>query len=81
MIGLFNDLWRYRVNDSTWTWISGSNFRNQPGVYGIQNSASKDNVPGAREGSFGWIDSLGQELWLFGGYGYDSKRFGSFLVI
>jgi len=30
------------------------------------------NVPGARYGSFSWIDVSG-ELWLFGGSGYDAS--------
>jgi len=43
IIGNLNDLWRYRVNDSTWTWIAGSNTANQLGMYGekgIPNSAN-----------------------------------------
>ena len=68
-IELFNDLWRYRVNDSTWTWISGSNIPNQPGVYGEKGIPSVDNYPGARRYAVGWYDSLREEFWLFGGYG------------
>ena len=28
--GYLNDLWRYQVNDSTWTWMSGNDTINQP---------------------------------------------------
>ena len=38
--GALNDLWRYRVSDSTWTWMSGSPSVDQPGVYGAKGSAS-----------------------------------------
>jgi len=65
-----SDLWRYGMNDSTWTWISGSDSIDQPGVYGEKGNASSENVPSSRNGAVGWYDSLRQELWLFGGYGY-----------
>ena len=65
---LLNDLWRYRVNDSTWTWISGSNTTNQPGNYekGATNSV---NSLGSRVYPAGWYDSTTKEFWLFGGNG------------
>jgi len=58
VIGLLNDLWRYRVIDSTWTWISGNDTENQPGVYGEKGNASVNNYPGGRYGAVGWYDSL-----------------------
>ena len=70
MIDMLTDLWRYRVNDKTWTWISGNTTRNQPGVYGEKSNASTDNYPGSRHQAVGWYDSSTQEFWLFGGYGY-----------
>ena len=60
------------MNDSTWTWISGSNITRQYGVYGEKGIAGIENVPGAREIAVGAYDSLRQEFWLFGGYGYAS---------
>jgi len=74
--GLLNDLWRYRVNDSTWTWIAGSNTINQQGVYGEKGNASTTNIPGSRREAVGWYDSLRQEFWLFGGYGYSNNTVG-----
>jgi N-acetylneuraminic acid mutarotase len=44
---------------------------NASGVYGTQNTAAASNLPGARYSASAWIDSSGN-LWLFGGYGYDS---------
>jgi len=72
------------MNDSTWTWMSGSNSTNQPGVYGEKGNPNASNVPGARYEVVGWYDSLRQELWFFGGYGYgnDSTTIGmcSFVI-
>ena len=67
--GNLNDLWKF--DGSNWTWVSGSNFANQTGVYGTQGAAAASNVPGGRENAVSWIDG-GGKLWLFGGYGYDS---------
>ena len=66
-----NDLWRYSPGSGLWTWVSGSNLIDAPGVYGTLGVAAASNVPGARQGSISWIDSAGS-LWLFGGQGYDS---------
>jgi N-acetylneuraminic acid mutarotase len=68
--GRINDLWKYNIIDKTWTWISGSNIRSQPGIYGTKGTANSLNVPGAREESICWVDSYGNFL-LFGGYGMD----------
>jgi len=74
VIDLLNDLWRYRMNDSTWTWISGSNKALEKGVYGEKGIASTTNIPGARTAPVGWFNSVRQELWLFGGSGYDYRN-------
>jgi len=58
------------VNDSTWTWLSGSQYVNQKGKYGQQGVPASGNVPGARDDCFGWYDSSTQEFWLFGGWGH-----------
>jgi N-acetylneuraminic acid mutarotase len=55
-----------------WTWMSGTNKGNQPGIYGTQGVSSVANVPGGRYGAVSWIDSSGN-LWLFGGTGYDAN--------
>ncbi len=54
-----------------WTWMSGSSTKNANGVYGTLGVPSSSNVPGGREWSVSWTDSSGN-LWLFGGFGYDS---------
>ena len=62
-----NDLWKYSPTTNEWTWMSGSNSVDSPGVY--SGSASK-LVPGARVYPVSWIDSAGA-LWMFGGYAID----------
>ncbi len=69
--GDLNDLWRFNVSDSTWTWVSGNFTTNAQGIYGMKGVADAANVPGAREYTDSSMDSSGN-LWLFGGYGYDN---------
>lgn len=69
--GDLNDLWHY-TSASGWVFVSGSTVVDQPGVYGTMGLASVANVPGARTGAVSWVDAKGN-LWLFGGYGYDSQ--------
>jgi N-acetylneuraminic acid mutarotase len=70
--GNLNDLWKF--DGTNWTWVSGSNTINQVGIYATQGTAYSSNIPGARSGSVSWIDS-GNNLWLFGGNGYDSTGY------
>lgn len=70
--GLYNDLWEYSQSSGEWTWIGGSETAGAKGVYGTLGAASATNIPGAREGDDVWRDASGN-VWLFGGYGYDSK--------
>ena len=75
ILGELNDLWRYRMNDSTWTWISGSDGANKKAVYGEKGQASVSYTPGGREGAVGWYDSSTQNFYLFGGC---TSSFGSY---
>ncbi len=70
-VGKLNDLWQYSPSTGQWTWVGGGNVANATGVYGTLASAAAGNVPGARQAANSWTDSSGN-LWLFGGYGYDS---------
>ena len=69
------------MNDSTWTWISGSKSVNLPGEYGEKGVPSSTNMPGARLGAAGWYDSANQEFWLFGGYGFASNATEEGIII
>jgi hypothetical protein len=66
-IGL-NDLWQFNASTGQWTWMSGSDTAQAPGVYGSLGVANPNNVPGYRFGSVGWVDGS-SNLWLFGGGG------------
>jgi len=68
-----NDLWRW--DGVNWTWISGSDEENQPGIYGTKGIAAPANVPGARKEAVSWIDANGG-FWLFGGQGYTQDGLG-----
>ena len=68
-----NDLWRW--DGVNWTWISGSDEENQPGIYGTKGTAAPTNVPGARKEAVSWTDPNGG-FWLFGGQGYTQGGLG-----
>jgi N-acetylneuraminic acid mutarotase len=66
-----NDLWKFDPATLQWTWVSGSSSNGQAGSYGTKGIPSPSNVPGARLEGATWVDSQ-DNLWLFGGDGYDS---------
>jgi hypothetical protein len=66
----FNDLWKFSGGE--WTWVGGSGVGGQSGTYGTLGNPAAGNVPGARINAVTWTDKNGN-LWLFGGYGIDSK--------
>jgi N-acetylneuraminic acid mutarotase len=79
--GILNDVWEFNPLSGMWTWVGGSSTVPQScanasqcgeaGVYGALGTPAAGNMPGARDGSVSWTDASGN-LWLFGGYGYDS---------
>lgn len=69
--GDMNDLWMYNPATKAWTWEAGADTADQSGVYGTLGTPASGNTPGARQGAMMWVDASGN-LWLFGGYGYDS---------
>ena len=70
--GVLNDLWCYDPRTSMWTWVTGSDRVNQPGVFGERGVAAPENTPGARTDAAHWTDRAGR-LWLFGGCGMDRE--------
>lgn len=67
-----NDLWRYNYINDQWTWLSGSNLANQPGVYVTKCVPSSTINPGSGfEVRSRWSDDCGN-LWLFGTDGYSN---------
>jgi hypothetical protein len=69
-LGFLNDLWRF--DGTYWTWISGSEFKNKYGIYGVQGTSSIDTAPGGRRDAVSWIDS-NNNFYLFGGQGLASS--------
>lgn len=62
--GELSDLWTY--SNGQWTWVSGANTINEPGVYGALGTPDPANAPGARKDASAWMDASGN-VWLFGG--------------
>jgi N-acetylneuraminic acid mutarotase len=72
----FSDVWKY--SDGEWTWVAGPNLPNLNGTYGVPGSAASNLSPGSRSGAAGWTDPAGN-LWIFGGFGFDSTGAYSYL--
>lgn len=75
--GLLDDLWAFDPKlgaHGRWAWMGGHKIASMGkwGEYGTQYQADAANLPGARSVSGTWIDAGGR-LWLFGGFGMDSK--------
>ena len=64
-----NDLWQYNTTSKQWTWISGSNYSMQAGMYSKGGS-----IAGARKGATVWCH---KKFWLFGGHGLDDSSIGT----
>src|SRR6185437_1808760 len=60
---VWNDLWKYSVATSEWTWVGGSN---------ISNPASVSSTPDARNDAGSWTDNNGV-FWLYGGSNNNGK--------
>jgi hypothetical protein len=73
--GYLNDLWKFNPATGYWAWMAGNDTMSSnngwTGVYGTLGSAASLNNPGSRIYSSTWTDS-NNNLWLFGGQGYDS---------
>jgi len=54
-----------------WAWVTGSKSVNLAGTYGTMGMPAATNTPGGRQCAATWADNSGN-LWLFGGYGYDT---------
>ena len=65
----YNDIWKYNIAGNLWTYVSGG--ADLAGVYGTKRVAAPGNVPGSRWGATSRLDASGN-VWLFGGFGYDS---------
>lgn len=68
----FNDLWKYSPTSDEWAWMGGSDTGGARATYGTLGTGAAANLPGGRERCVSWVDSSGN-VWIFGGYGVDSK--------
>jgi hypothetical protein len=69
--GFYNVLWQFEVATNSWKWMRGDTMPFQPGLYGTKGIPSPANDPGSRAyGVVSWVD-VGNNLWLYGGYGID----------
>jgi N-acetylneuraminic acid mutarotase len=69
--GYLCDLWKYNPVNNEWTWMKGTNTKDQNGFYGTMGISSPINFPGGRELSPMWVDASGN-FWMFGGGGFAS---------
>jgi hypothetical protein len=80
---LLNDLWEWVPGAANacgtftgqWIWRGGLNTGTQAarnGAYGTKGTASAANLPGGRWAAATFTDSVGGNVWLFGGQGVDS---------
>lgn len=76
-LGTLNDLWKFNTSTRQWTWVAGSNLVNQSGAYGTKGTSSPSNHPGARNADM--VADPSGNLWIFGGNGYDSNGWSSYL--
>ncbi len=69
--GNLNDLWKFDMVSSQWTWMTGSNSPGAVNTSSIQGSPSATYTPGSRMNAVSWKD--GNYFWLFGGAPYASS--------
>ena len=73
----YNDLWLFEVDSFRWSWVSGTNIVNDPGVYGTMGLPAPTNMPPARGGQGQWVDN-NYNLWIFGGLAISGFTIGYF---
>ncbi len=69
--GNLNDLWKFDVATSNWTWMTGSNSSGANNTSSVQGAPSVTYTPGSRMNAVSWKD--GNNFWLFGGAPYASS--------
>jgi hypothetical protein len=68
------DLWRYEPSTNNWTWMKGPQGTGSAGNYGTLGVSDPANFPASRyECAATWTDNSG-DLWLFGGYDFNSGK-------
>lgn len=63
-----NDMWMFNPSTNNWTWVSGTNLKDQLPPIPTKCNPSTTNYPQARyENPIAWKDLCGN-LWMFGGH-------------
>lgn len=70
--GYLSDFWRFNAATKQWTFVGGTSELNKSGVYGTRGMGGALTFPGSRINAVGITDKY-DNLWLFGGYGYDKN--------
>lgn len=65
-----NDLWKFDLNTSSWTWMAGTSTPNDYGNKGEKGVYKPTNVPSARCSSAVAVDPATDTVWIFGGLGW-----------
>ncbi|MDK2971335.1 MAG: hypothetical protein PWP23_1090, partial [Candidatus Sumerlaeota bacterium] len=65
-----SDLWCFDPQSEMWTWYKGPLGYDESGVGSVYGVSDSSNTPGARRFAVSW-KSTSDELWLYGGDGYD----------
>jgi hypothetical protein len=84
--GFLDDIWEYHTtgpNKGLWTWWKGSSNVNESGNYPTfvppYGVPFVNNQAGGRRGVALWQQDAGQDVWMFGGQGYDSGGANGYL--
>ncbi len=64
--GPMNDLWKFPLSGTKWTFVGGSQTNATGPVYGSQGIPAAGNLPGTREFATSWQTASG-DVWIFGG--------------
>jgi Kelch motif len=64
--GPMNDLWKFPLSGTKWTFVGGSQTNGSGPVLGAQGIPSAGNLPGTREFATSWQTPSG-DVWIFGG--------------
>ncbi len=75
--GTLNDLWKYNISNSQWTWVKGSSTPSNYGTYGTLGLASSSSVPGSRDNNVNYAFDATGNIWLMGGYGFGANSSGN----
>ncbi|WP_317897909.1 LamG-like jellyroll fold domain-containing protein [Aurantibacillus circumpalustris] len=67
-IGYLNDVWKFNVSTSQWTWMNGSNTQDATTLAGTQSVPSLTASPGGRHLSSLWSDA-NDNMYVHGGSG------------